>query len=71
MPRGKVESFDADQGHGQVCQDLTGEVLFVHESALLERADVALKPGQVVYFERLDGPHGKQAVEVRRGGSGK
>ncbi len=65
MPRGKVECFDPDQGHGEIRQDLSGEVLFVHESALLAPAMLPLTAGQIVYFERLDGRHGLQAVEVR------
>lgn len=65
MPRGQVESFDAGKGYGQLRQDQTGEVLFVHESALTEASALPLNAGQVVYFEVLDGAHGRQAIDVR------
>lgn len=65
MARGQVESFDAGKGYGQVRQDQTGEVLFVHESALCAGDVRVLKAGQVVYFEVLDGTHGRQAIDVR------
>lgn len=68
MPRGKVASFDAGTGVGEIRQDLSGDVLFVHESAVQEEAFLPLKPDQVVYFEILDGPHGRQAVDVRLAG---
>lgn len=65
MPRGQVESFDAGKGYGQLRQDQTGEILFVHEGALNGRDVRTLKAGQVVYFEVLDGVHGRQAIDVR------
>ncbi len=65
MPRGQVESFDAGKGYGQLRQDQTGELLFVHESALCDGDVRTLKDGQVVYFEVLDGAHGRQAIDVR------
>ncbi len=65
MPRGQVESFDAGKGYGQLRQDQTGELLFVHESALHEAAALPLKAGQIVYFEILDSLHGRQAIDVR------
>jgi len=68
MPRGKVEWFDAKKGVGEIRQDLSGDVLFVHESAVQEEAVLPLKADQVVYFEILDGGHGHQAVDVRLAG---
>lgn len=65
MPRGQVESFDAEKGYGQLRQDQTGELLFVHESVLKDTSALPLKAGQVVYFEILDGAHGRQAIDVR------
>lgn len=65
MPRGTVVWFDADKGIGEIRQDLTNEVLFVQESAVQEESFLPLKAEQTIYFEVLDGAHGKQAVEVR------
>lgn len=65
MPRGQVESFETGKGYGQLRQDQTGELLFVHESALCDDSALPLKAGQVVYFEILDGKHGRQAIDVR------
>jgi cold shock CspA family protein len=65
MPRGRVESFDAARGYGAVRQDQTEDLLFVHESALSAPDVLPLKAGAVVYFEVLDGEHGRQAVDVR------
>ena len=65
MPRGKVERFDAIKGTGAIRQDLSGEVLFVHESAVQGEELLPLKAEQIVYFEILDGAHGRQAVDVR------
>lgn len=65
MPRGSVEWFDAKEGFGLIRQDQTGEELFVHESAVVSETALPLKPKQVVYFEILDGDHGRQAIDVR------
>jgi len=65
MPRGSVEWFDAQKGYGQLRQDQTGGALFVHESAVCDGDVQTLKAGQVVYFEVLDGAHGRQAIDVR------
>lgn len=65
MPRGKVAWFDSEKGIGEILADLTNAVLFVQESAMQEESSLPLKAEQVVYFEILDGAHGKQAVEVR------
>lgn len=65
MPRGKIEWFDSVKGEGEIRQDLSGDILFVHESAAKEEAFLPLKANQIVYFEILDGKHGRQAVDVR------
>jgi cold shock protein len=65
MARGTVSSFDAEKGYGSIRPDQSEEELFVHESSVTVNAKPALIVEQVVYFEVLDGPHGRQAVEVR------
>ncbi len=65
MARGTVISFDSKKGYGSVLPDQSEQELFVHESSVTIQANPALKEGQVVYFETLNGPHGTQAIEVR------
>ncbi len=65
MARGTVTSFDPDKGHGTIRPDQSKAELFVHEISVTVRATPALTVDQIVYFEILNGAHGRQAIEVR------
>lgn len=65
MARGTVSKFDEKLGYGLIRPDKTREELFVHGSSVPENHTPPLKLGQIVYFEILNGPHGRQAVAVR------
>ena len=65
MARGTVISFDSSKGYGTIRPDQTETELFVHEISVTVRNNPALTVGQVVYFEILNGAHGRQAIEVR------
>ncbi len=65
MARGTVISFDPGKGHGKIRPDQSEDELFVHEISVTVRDTPALREGQVVYFEILNGEHGRQAIEVR------
>ena len=66
MARGTVSKFDTNQGYGYIRPDNTTTEIFVHGSSAIDISqDPPLRLGQVVYFEILTGPHGRQAVKVR------
>lgn len=63
--KGKVKWFDARKGFGFI-EDDTGQDIFVHYSAILERGHRSLQQGDVVEFEIDDTPKGPAARAVRR-----
>lgn len=63
MPVGKVRFFDADKGFGFLTKDGGGDV-YVRASAL-PAGVTALKPGQKVEFDLIEGRRGEQAWAVR------
>ncbi len=65
MARGTVTTFDSNKGYGTIRPDQSQDELFVHEISVTVRNTPALTVGQVVYFEVLNGAHGRQAIEVR------
>jgi CspA family cold shock protein len=65
MARGTVSKFNAKDGYGFIRPDKTQEEIFVHGSSVTSGNTPPLSLGQTVYFEILNGPHGRQAVEVR------
>jgi cold shock CspA family protein len=65
MARGTVSKFDVSRGYGLIRPDQSKAEIFVHGSSVTVAADPPLSLGQIVYYEVLTGPHGRQAVAVR------
>lgn len=65
--KGKVKWFSDSKGYGFITPDEGGEDLFVHFSAIQMTGFKTLKEGQVVLFEVLQGPKGKQAAGIEHG----
>lgn len=63
MPNGKVKFFDAEKGFGFLLAE-EGQSVYVHASALPAEVE-ALRPGQKVEFDLVDGRRGPQALAVR------
>ena len=63
MPTGKVKFFDADKGFGFLTGE-DGQSVYVHASVLPHGTE-ALRPGQRVEFDMVDGRRGPQALAVR------
>ena len=63
MPNGKVKFFDTDKGFGFIIAD-DGQSVYVHASTLPQDVE-ALRPGQRVEFDLVDGRRGPQALAVR------
>ena len=63
MNKGTVKWFNAARGYGFVT-DTEGKDIFVHFSGILKDGFKALKEGQPVEFELVDGEKGKQAANV-------
>lgn len=63
MPNGKVKFFDAEKGFGFLIGE-DGQSVYVHASVLPEDVP-ALRPGQKVEFDLVDGRRGPQALALR------
>ena len=61
--RGTVKWFNDAKGFGFI-QQSGGEDVFVHYSAIQGEGFKTLAEGQVVEFEIVEGPKGKQAANV-------
>ena len=61
--RGTVKWFNEAKGFGFI-QQAGGEDEFVHYSAIQGEGFKTLAEGQVVEFEIVEGPKGKQAANV-------
>lgn len=61
--RGTVKWFNEAKGFGFI-QQAEGEDVFVHYSAIQGEGFKTLSEGQVVEFEIVEGPKGKQAANV-------
>jgi len=61
--RGTVKWFNEAKGFGFI-QQSGGEDVFVHYSAIQGEGFKTLAEGQVVEFEIVEGPKGKQAANV-------
>ena len=63
MATGTVKWFNEAKGFGFIAQS-EGEDVFVHYSAIQGEGFKTLSEGQVVEFEIVEGPKGKQAANV-------
>jgi len=61
--RGTIKWFNEAKGFGFI-QQADGEDVFVHYSAIQGEGFKTLAEGQVVEFEIVEGPKGKQAANV-------
>jgi CspA family cold shock protein len=65
MAQGRVKWFNDQKGFGFIEQE-GGEDVFVHFSAIQGAGFRSLAEDDVVEFEVVDGPKGKQAANVTR-----
>jgi len=61
---GTVKWFNDAKGFGFVTPDDGGEDLFAHFSSIQMNGFKTLKEGQKVAFEVIQGPKGKQALNI-------
>lgn len=64
MATGKVKWWSDPKGYGFITSDDDGDI-FVHYSALQMPGHRSLKEGQHVTFDKVQGPKGTQAAEVK------
>jgi CspA family cold shock protein len=62
--RGTVKWFSAEKGYGFITQETGGQDVFVHFSAIQASGYRKLEAGDIVEFEIVEGPKGKQASSV-------
>jgi len=62
---GKVKWFNDAKGYGFI-ERPDGDDVFVHYSAIQGTGFRSLSEGQMVEFEVVDGPKGKQAANVTK-----
>jgi len=65
MPTGKVKWFDPKKGYGFIIGD-GGQDVFVHYTSILGEGFRALKDGEMVDYELVQGEKGYQAKNVVR-----
>jgi len=61
---GTVKWFNDSKGFGFITPDNGGEDLFAHFSSIQMNGFKTLKEGQKVAFEIIQGPKGKQALNI-------
>ena len=64
MAVGKVKWFNDAKGFGFITPDDGGEDVFAHFSAININGFKTLKENQMVQFELIQGPKGKQASNI-------
>ncbi len=69
MPIGKVKWFDPKKGYGFIVGE-QGQDVFVHYTSITGDGFRALKDGEVVDYELIQGEKGFQARNVNRPDSG-
>ncbi len=60
MEKGKVKFFNETKGFGFICDEKTGQDVFVHTTGL--KSDI--REGDIVTYELKQGKKGLNAVEV-------
>ncbi len=65
MATGTVKWFNDAKGFGFVTPDDGSDDLFAHISAVKSGGLKSLKEGQIISFEVIQGPKGKQAANIR------
>jgi len=65
MPTGKVKWFDTKKGYGFIIGE-QGQDVFVHYTSIVGEGFRALKDGEVVEYEIVEGEKGFQARNVMR-----
>ena len=65
MAVGKVKWFNNAKGYGFILPEGGGEDLFAHYSSIQMDGYKTLKAGQDVEYERMEGPKGYHAVNIR------
>lgn len=63
MPTGKVKWFDPKKGYGFIIGD-EGQDVFVHYTSIIGEGFRALKDGELVDYELVEGTKGYQAHNV-------
>ncbi|MFM2206538.1 MAG: Cold shock-like protein CspC [Bacteroidota bacterium] len=61
MEKGKVKFFNSTKGFGFICDEKTGQDVFVHHTGLKSE----IYEGDVVTFELTQGKKGMNAVNVK------
>ncbi len=64
MARGTVKWFNDAKGYGFIAQEEGGDDVFVHFQAIQGEGFKTLRENQVVEYEVVEGPKGKQAANV-------
>ena len=65
MQQGKVKWFNNSKGFGFIVPDEGGEDVFAHFSQIQMEGYKTLKTDELVQFEVINGPNGKQAQNIQ------
>jgi len=66
VTKGRVKWFNNEKGYGFIeCEDVQGEDIFVHYSAIICDGYKTLKEGDIVEFTLVETTKGNQAIDVR------
>ena len=65
MQQGKVKWFNNSKGFGFIVSDEGGEDVFAHFSQIQMEGYKTLKTDELVQFEVISGPNGKQAQNIQ------
>lgn len=65
MAQGKVKWFNNQKGYGFIESDSGGDI-FVHYSAIKSDGFKTLNEGELVQYDVVEGPKGKQATNVAK-----
>ena len=65
MQKGKVKWFNNSKGFGFIVAEEGGEDVFAHFSQIQMEGYKTLKTDELVQFEVVNGPNGKQAQNIQ------